>query len=715
MGLRVAWSRCADEAAAPTLWPWTQVLRTLGVEAPRVPTAAAEPAGVPPPDVDAGRSALFERVTEALAAAAARTPLLVVLDDLHGADPTSLHLLRFLVGRIARLPLLVVATLRDSADERTDALVHTLADLARERAVVRLSLRGLETDEVAELLVDRGLTDQGLAEELRRRTEGNPFFLVELVALLRSEGRRTPADVPASVRDVLDRRLARLPPDTRALLTLAAVIGREFPLDVLEAAAELDAERIGTLIEAAVITGLVVEEGEGWVWRFSHELVRETIVAGLTRLQRARLHRQIAGGIESLPVRARRERLDALAHHSYLAGPFAEEGAALRYALAAAAAARERFAFGTAAGHMQRAVELSASDDADQALRRERQGMLVALGRDRRAAGDLAGAQAALLEGIELARGLGDDDLAVTAAGVFGGVSLWNWRAYGSRDEQVIGLLDELLAGTGPDAPRRRAELLGTLACELCYTERRAEGMAAAREAARIARELDDVPLLGRVLNNLYVGLGARWGGGAAGRPRRGPRAGGPGFAGAHRGGGAAASGSPGAAVRRAPRRRARPGACAPAGRRGRVGGAAGPGQLPGGRARHPARGVGAGGEARRRGLDPAAADGAVGCAVVPGGAVDDRALGAGSAGRGARRAGGCHQRCVRRVAPRGGARARRGRRRGRSAPAGGRLAGGPAGRLEHRLPAQRVGRGGGGARHPRPGDDISRPAAAGP
>ncbi|MBW0117853.1 AfsR/SARP family transcriptional regulator [Pseudonocardia abyssalis] len=488
VGARVAWSRCADEAAAPALWPWTQVLRALGSD------AGATMAG--PGDSDTRRAELFERIAAALLVAAAERPLLVVLDDLHGADPLSLHLLRFLVGRIAAAPVLVLATLRDTADERTDALVHTLADLARERSVTRLRLGGLPADEVGELLVDRGLDDPALAGELRRRTEGNPFFLVELIELLRSErrldARPASADIPASVRDVLERRLGRLPADTRALLTMAAVIGREFPLDVLEAASEIDAEQIAALLEPAVITGVVVEEGDGWVWRFGHELVRETIVAGLTRLQRARLHRRIAQALEGLPVAGH---LDALAHHSYLAGPFAGAGAALRHALAAADAARDRFAHATAAGHLARAVEL-----ADPAQVQE---LLVALGRDLRAAGDLVGAHAALSRAITLATEAGDADRAAEATGVFGGVALWNWRAYGTSDATVVDRIDELLARTGDGV--RRAELLGTLACELCYTDRRAEGMDAAREAARIARDLGDVALLGRALNNFYL------------------------------------------------------------------------------------------------------------------------------------------------------------------------------------------------------------------
>ncbi|MBW0088797.1 AAA family ATPase [Pseudonocardia sp. KRD-184] len=488
MGARVAWSRCADEAAAPALWPWTQVLRAIG-------SADGTAAAGGPGDSDSRRAELFERIADALLAAAAERPLLVVLDDLHGADPLSLHLLRFLVGRIAAGPVLVLATLRDTPEERTDALVHTLADLARERAVTRLALGGLPVAEVGELLVDRGLADPVLAGDLRRRTEGNPFFLVELIELLRSErrldARPGAADIPASVRDVLERRMGRLPADTRALLTMAAVIGREFPLDVLEAASEVDAEQIAALLEPAVLTGVVVEEGDGWVWRFGHELVRETIVAGLTRLQRARLHRRIAQALEGLPLAGN---LDALAHHSYLAGPFAGPGTALLHALAAADAARDRFAHATAAEHVARAVELVQGDPRE---------LLVVLGRDRRAAGDLVGAQAALSSAVELALAAGDTDGAAEAAGVFGGVALWNWRAYGTSDAAVVARLDELLAVTTD--PVRRAELLGTLACEVSYTDRRAEGVEAARGAARTARDLGDAPLLGRALNNFYL------------------------------------------------------------------------------------------------------------------------------------------------------------------------------------------------------------------
>lgn len=145
---------------------------------------------------------------------------------------------------------------------------------------------------------------------------------------------------------------------------------------------------------------------------------------------------------------------------------------------------------------MTRAVELATDDEG-------RGAMLVAPGRDRRATGDMPGAQAALVEVVELALARGDAEGAAQAAGVFGGVALWPWRDYPTRDDDVVAMLRTVLAGTAE--PRLRAELLGTLACELCYSEDRTEALGHAREAARIARALGDVPLLGRALNNLYL------------------------------------------------------------------------------------------------------------------------------------------------------------------------------------------------------------------
>lgn len=237
-----------------------------------------------------------------------RCPLLVVIDDLHWADASSRQLLAFLAGELTRAPLAVVATVRQHDGAGGD-LEDLLGSLARERNSERLTLRGLgrtDVERYLQLTAGTTTTDPGLASALHGRTDGNPFFLIELVRLLTSErtidqlgaGDATSLDVPASVRDTVHRRLARLPEDTQTLLRVAAVIGRRFDLELLGEAATLEPDRLVALVEPALAVGLVVEDVDTWSCRFSHALVRETLDASLSRLQRARIHQRVGEAIE---------------------------------------------------------------------------------------------------------------------------------------------------------------------------------------------------------------------------------------------------------------------------------------------------------------------------------------------------------------------------------------------------------------------------------
>ncbi|RJK96316.1 BTAD domain-containing putative transcriptional regulator [Vallicoccus soli] len=499
-GARVVWSRCAEDLPVPALWPWSQVVREL------------DPGAVPPDlqpdgaDLDAARMAGFEALAGMLRDRAAQAPLLLVLEDLHAADPTSLQLLTYLVRRVSHVPLAVVATLRSSGAPRRPELVEALSALARERSATRLVLHGLAAGDVEQLLARRGAGGDlpALAAELHRRTEGNPFFLVELLRLLASEqGGTARSAVPASVRDVLERRLARLPEDTVSLLRLAAVAGREVGLDLLEQAADLGPERVMDVLEPAVVTGLLVEDADRWTWRFSHALVQDAIAATVPRLQRARLHRQVGEALERLSDPAAPHRpVEAMAHHFHRAGPFARPGAALEHSLAAADEARRFCAYERAAGWLERALDVL--DRSEPGALRRRHAVLVQLGRDRRLAGDVVGSLAALGEAAALARGLGDLALAEEAMTVAGDVTLWNLRPYRHVDEDAVAALEGLVA-SAPADPARRARLLGTLAVELYYGDRQREGEERAREAVALARATGDPALRGRTLNNLCL------------------------------------------------------------------------------------------------------------------------------------------------------------------------------------------------------------------
>jgi DNA-binding SARP family transcriptional activator/tetratricopeptide (TPR) repeat protein/chloramphenicol 3-O-phosphotransferase len=499
-GWQVAWSRCADDAGAPALWPWLQVLRSIeGPDARLVDTDAD--------DADAQRFALFEDLRARLTVASHRAPLLVVLDDVQAADATSLHLLVLLMRHLDDASILVVGTARTVGEELPAYVEESFVSLGQQAGMQRLMLNGLGEGDVRELLAGRlGLTDDAhLAHDLHARTEGNPFFVVELAQLLRSESRPGDAvgngsggarvDVPRSVRDVLSRRLARLPESTVDVLGLAALIGREVDLTTLERASGIGAEELITALEPAVISGVITENTETWSWRFSHALVQETLVANTGRLAQAKWHAQIAAALEERPATA--SDVDRLAHHWFQAVPVAGTEPAYRYAVLAAEDARQRFGHEEAAQLTRRALDLLDAGDTAQ-----RQTLLVALANDLLRSSDTQAAQPVVEEALELARRLGDTTRMAEAASVWGGVTLWNWRSYGVVDLDTVALLEELAAAATDQDPTLRAKLLGTLGVELAYSVRRDEGVRYAEQAVQLARSLDDVPLIGRTLNN---------------------------------------------------------------------------------------------------------------------------------------------------------------------------------------------------------------------
>lgn len=489
-GWRAAWSRCADDAGAPALWPWTQLLQQLDSGALSAPALD---------DPDRSRFSLFQDLRARLQAAAAQAPLLVVLDDVQAADTTSLQLLALLAQHLDGIRVLLVLTVRTVGEELAEPVVESLATLAREPRVQRLQLQGLGEGDVRELLSSRlGMDQESLAREVHARTDGNPFFVVELAQLMRSEqqlGVGAPP-VPPSVRDVLARRVARLPAPTVELLQLSAVVGRDVDLPLLQSAAELGAEQVISLLEPAVAAGVVTEDALHWQWRFSHALIQETLLAGLSRIDAARLHARVVRALESGP----RSDVARLAHHCWAAVPVLGTEPARRYATLAAAQARHRLAHAEAAAHTRRALSLLGPADA-----RERQDLLVVLGEDLLRSGHLQQAQDVVGEALALARELGDPARLAEAASVWGGVTAWNWRPYGVVDEELVALLEELADQAGEDDPALRARLLGTLGVELAYSRRREDGVAYALQAVDIARGTGDPVILGRALNNYGI------------------------------------------------------------------------------------------------------------------------------------------------------------------------------------------------------------------
>lgn len=383
-GMDVAWGRCYEGLAAPPVWPWVQVLRALlptsaaaarellGADAASlaqvvpelkdlVPDAGLQ--SLAPVDPDVARFRLYEGLADTLARLAERAPLLVVIDDLHWADVPTLELIAFLGTHMRQQRCLILATYRPTELEPAHPLHGTKAALARSGGFDDLAVPALTAREVGDLVSDRlgEMASGDLVATIQERSEGNPFFVVELVRFLRDpEKRRVPTDeVPGRVRDVIRERLRHLPEGTQSLLQLAAVTGRDFDVRVLERAAGRTAEETVDMLDAAQLHGLVAESSDrAGTLRFSHALVQEALYLDLTGLRRAALHGRVAQALEDVDPSGE-DHLTELAEHWYEAAAVAGEERGFRYALRAAEAAQGALAFEAAEAHLHRAVALA--------------------------------------------------------------------------------------------------------------------------------------------------------------------------------------------------------------------------------------------------------------------------------------------------------------------------------------------------------------------
>ncbi|MEU3100869.1 BTAD domain-containing putative transcriptional regulator [Streptomyces griseoflavus] len=485
-GFTVARGGCVD-GTAPAFWPWVQVLREAAGDAAghllTDPVSAADP--------DAALYERYERVVSALTAGA--EPLLIVLEDLQWADASSLRLLSHVTGAVARRPVLVLATCRPEPGDHPGPLRDTLGALARLEDTARVELAPFTEADVAAYLRARGLAGHR-SRALLARTGGNPFYLGEVLRLGRSEGGDDA--LPAGVRDVIERRVARLPEETARLLRAAAVAGAETDAELLAAVTGLPVEDVLHGLEPAVATGLLVEPPAGPDYRFGHALVREALYAGLRRSDRARLHLRVGETLEPLlpPAEAA-----VLARHFAAAARVGGAPRAVAHASAAARHATTQQAYTEAVDLWELALSVLPPGGPDA----ERARLLTELGQARRSAGDATGAGRDLDAAFALADACGDRRALTGVLTAFAAPTLWNWRPYGTVAQPVVRAIEDLLAGPLDD--RDRAALLGALGVELHYSPRRAEGERHAADAVRLARGLDDPELLARTLGNYLL------------------------------------------------------------------------------------------------------------------------------------------------------------------------------------------------------------------
>ena len=527
-GAVVLYGRFEEEAAAP-YHPVVQMLRgwaggaslaplaerlgpraaELGVLLPELgPPASGDGGSLRGPELGAERLRLFDALAAVLAEIAGSAPLLLVLDDLHWADHPTLQLIGHLVRAPAPAQVLFLATAR--AEEGSDALGALLARLRREGILQRIELTGLDAGETGALVAALGgpPATPAFVEQLHGDTEGNPFFIEEVVrhlagvdgglggALALDE-----AGVPEGVREVTGRRLARLGRPVRDMLATAAVIGREFDYDVLEEVGPLRGDELVSALEEAV-AALVLREDPERVGRyaFGHALMRATLYDGLSALRRARLHSRVGEALIARRGAQLDPHLGQLAHHFALAAPVDRPERAVDFALAAGRRADRLLAWEEAAGHYEAALRArQLAGAADDRLRCE---LLLALGSSQ----DRAGApemRATFSAAAATARALGDPALLGRAALGYAG----RWSQLGRVEEDVAALLQEALGALGAEDSPLRARLLARLALELYYAGDPERRLALSEEAVALARRLGDPLTLATCLDARHYAL----------------------------------------------------------------------------------------------------------------------------------------------------------------------------------------------------------------
>ena len=487
--------RCHDDEGAPPMWPWRQVLSTLGIDIAYDAVA------------DGGDAyAVFDRIHRALHERATATRLLIAIDDLHWADLTSLRLLSFLAAELRAADVLVVVTVRDTDVAPDAAVASTLSAMARAGGV-HVKVPGLEAANVAHLVAEAtGLDlDPETVLDLHERTGGNPFYATEVARLWASEGRV--AAVPALVGDVVRARVARLPDRSRSTLTMAAILGRSFDIENLAIACGTDLEGVFEALDGAIATRLLVDESGGRV-RFAHALVAETLIDDLGPLRAARLHLRaadaaplaLAAGVGVGGAEIARH-LDVAA--TALGSSYAER--AYRAAADAADEATTVGAFADAARFRLMALRHARVARVDRLTEVE---LVTALSRARFDAGERlgpAGAHAVQRDAVRIATLL-DPSIRAVATIDAAGVALdrlrtWQWRDSGDVDPDVVGALQDSLDELEPSAHRSRAVALATLAIEI-YGDvdgpERADALS--REAVEIASNLGETEVLARAL-----------------------------------------------------------------------------------------------------------------------------------------------------------------------------------------------------------------------
>jgi predicted ATPase/class 3 adenylate cyclase/DNA-binding CsgD family transcriptional regulator len=522
-GALVLWGHCHEEAGAPPYWPWVQVIRAVLSErvdallaelgpsaadiADLVPEIRRRVPGLevsaPLGDAAQARFRMFESIRQMIAGLCRREVVLIVLEDLHWADAPSLRLLEFLGPEAGGNRLLLVGTYRANELSRQHPLSNTLGALARVPHAARIHLVGLNSDEVHHFIATAAGTapPAWLARSLHSQTEGNPLFLREIIRFLEQEGvldrdRAMPLTalppairIPEGVREVIGRRLNLLSDSCNRVLTLAAVIGRDFAHDVLLRAAGRQDERelINALDEA--MDAHIIEETPDGRYQFAHNLIRMTLYDELRPARRRLLHRSVGEALEASLRNDVDASLPELARHFRTAG---NADKAMDYARRAGERAEALLAFEDAVQFFQTALDaLEECSQADDAMRCR---LLFQLAGPLRKENDFSRALEALREAAELATARGLSEMSARAAVAYEHVHWRHGRAVKPSPRYLLERALQQLAGSNAGLA---TQITASLSRAALHEEGDvAQAMRYGQRALAMARQLGDPDVL---------------------------------------------------------------------------------------------------------------------------------------------------------------------------------------------------------------------------
>ncbi len=481
-GCRVVWGRCRETEGAPAFWPWTQILQALlpgGSQAVPDELRPLMERRSPAPG-QADRFRLFDAVMTVLCERASCQPLVLVLDDLHRADAASLYLLDFVAPAVRDAALLVIGTFRDTEVAPSHPLSTIVGEHAGSPGATCLRLAGLTRNATAQLVEAIAPTGARLpVAELQRRSDGNPFFLTELLRLHDEDDESVPTTVSAAIA----ARVQRLPAPTRRLLVPAAVMGRDFSLSSLGLLERVPAADVEAQLGPAVLGGLV-HPGipPALEYRFTHVLVRDALYATIPPATRAALHGRVLDVLSEAPDEGRAGASDLASHAVRSVRTAEDRRRALHLVRRAAAEARDRLAHEEAAEWLGRALQLGPQDP------EERFGLLVELGASAGRASRVDQARSALDEAWQMALAYGwNTRLAEVALGLGAVVD-----SAGTVDADLVGKLEQSLERAHPADRSTRIRLTARLAVAVYWGPRLPEARRLAADAVAAARRLGD-------------------------------------------------------------------------------------------------------------------------------------------------------------------------------------------------------------------------------